>query len=157
MKITTDYPYDEYVGYLCINPENRRNVCLVHKITKKRTTVSYARYLMAVSEKRILNKNEQVDHMDEDKTNDILSNLQILTQIANTRKSVIDRNRTQKMVELKCPSCDSIFIKPFNYTQKGYHYNVCSKECLYEMGRRNLTIKQLIKIGKKQRLRYFRK
>jgi hypothetical protein len=159
MKIETEYPYNEYNGYIIINRENRRHVCLVHKENKSRTTISYARYLMSVKEKRFLTKEEQVDHIDEDKTNDDINNLQILSFGDNIRKTYKDNNRTRKMVEMKCPQCNSIFCKTLSssFIQKKGHYNVCSKECLYVFLKNKMTIQEMKDVGIAQIIRYYRR
>ena len=159
MKIETQYPYEEYAGYLVTNPENRRNVCLVHKTTKKRTTVSYARYLMSVKEKRVLLRTEEVDHKDGDKTNDSIDNFKILSKGDNIRKSVIESGRTRKMVELKCPSCENNFIRKLgqSHLQKGSAFTLCSKKCLHEILKKGLSKNEMIELGKNQIVRQFRK
>ena len=101
MKIQLEYPFNDYAGYLVINPEGRKNICLIPlDKTKKRTTISYARYLVSVNEKRILSKKEQVDHIDGNKTNDVISNLQILSAKENTMGGIIYETA---MAELHTP------------------------------------------------------
>lgn len=87
MKIQLELPYkdDWKFGYLVTNPEKRKTIILFNN-NKQRSSVSYARYLMACKLKRYLSPEEQVDHIDNDKTNDTLSNLQILTGTENIRK-----------------------------------------------------------------------
>jgi len=158
MKINTEFPFNDYNGYIVINPEGRRNVCLVHKKHKKRTTISYARYLVSVKEKRILLKNEQVDHINGDKTNDVIENLQILSYKDNSIKRTIERGQTLKMVEMRCPNCKKTFSKPLNsmYLQKGGHYTACSKQCSYNILRKGLSINELKELGKNQIIRHYR-
>lgn len=60
-------------------------VCLFNS-KKERTTISYARYLMSVKLNRFLDRNEEVDHIDNDKTNDSIENLQILSSKENKEK-----------------------------------------------------------------------
>lgn len=160
MKIETQYPFDNYNGYIVINKENRKHLCLINKINKKeRTTISYARYLMSIKEKRILNKNEQVDHIDGNKTNDIIENLQILSKKENNIKKYIETNKTLKMISLQCPNCNKIFdIRMGNsfLVKKGY-YNTCSKNCNYEILKRKFTIEELKNIGINQIIKIYRK
>lgn len=86
-KIKLMYPFSEdYLsGYLNINKEPRRVVALIKK-DKSRTSISYARYLMSCELKRYLNRDEQVDHVDNNKLNDIIENLQILSHKENNIK-----------------------------------------------------------------------
>lgn len=87
MKIELQPPFDKEWkhGYLVTNKENRKMVCLVND-RKTRKTISYARYIMSVKLGRELSKEEQVDHIDNDKTNDSIDNLQILTAEDNLAK-----------------------------------------------------------------------
>ena len=78
-------------------PEFERGYIITHKGEGRRYIVmtrgshrictSYARYLMSVAKGRRLDKTEQVDHIDEDKSNDTIENLQILTQKENIAKN----------------------------------------------------------------------
>ncbi len=126
-KIKLQYPFNTKwnSGYLVINSENRKHICLVNN-ESDRTTTSYARYLLSVHLGRFLESHEHVDHIDNDKTNDVVTNLQILSQLANNRKS--SKGRT--MVDLICPICDASFSRLAN---KVSHKNnpCCSKQCGY--------------------------
>ena len=85
MKIELQKPYsdDWDNGYLVVNPESRKTVILTKNKSKIKSSVSYARYLMAVKLNRYLTSDEEVDHIDEDKTNDSVNNLQILSRKEN--------------------------------------------------------------------------
>ena len=111
-KINLEFPYSEdYVsGYLNINKEPRRVVLLVRKDGTK-TSCSYARYLMSCHLKRYLDKREQVDHIDEDKLNDVIENLQILTPKENSNKHVILNNKQSVLIDLVCPVCNVEFSR----------------------------------------------
>ena len=88
MKIELQEPFKSIWrnGYLVTNPENRRNVCLVNN-GGDRTTISYARYLMSVKLGMLISSEFEVDHKDNDKTNDDIDNLQLLTQQQNAAKN----------------------------------------------------------------------
>jgi hypothetical protein len=87
MKIELETPYknDWRLGYIVTNPEQRRTVILFNS-SKERSSVSYARYKMAVYLGRYLTKDEHVDHINNDKTQDNYENLQILSQKDNAIK-----------------------------------------------------------------------
>src|SRR5690606_11700315 len=70
--------------------KGRRYVAII-KDDGTRTTMLYSRWLMQEHLGRELGPDEHVDHIDEDKTNDDLSNLQILTPSENTRKAMLGK------------------------------------------------------------------
>lgn len=72
--------------------EGRRVVVLRNTSTKAMTSTAYARYLLSVKIGRILRKNEQVDHIDGDKSNDVIDNLQLLTVEEHQRKTSSERS-----------------------------------------------------------------
>jgi hypothetical protein len=72
-------------GYIVVNNQNRRNVVLFNN-QSDRTTISYARYLMGVKLGYEVPDHLEVDHKDDDKTNDDINNLQLLTKEENLLK-----------------------------------------------------------------------
>ena len=66
----------------------------------KKKTTSYARYSMECFLNRFLENWEEVDHKDDDCTNDSLSNLQVITGKANREKT-----SNTPMYEFDCPVC----------------------------------------------------
>lgn len=107
MKIKLEYPYNTRwkYGYLATNKEGRPTLTLYNN-SKDRSATQYARYLLSVKLGRFLTKNETVDHIDGDKTNNALSNLQILSSADNTRKS----HKKEDYV-LICPVCKKAFVR----------------------------------------------
>lgn len=92
-----------------------------------RTTTSYARYLMEVFLGRRLTAEETVDHVNNDKQDDRMENLQLLSPSENTKKSA--KGRT--MVLLNCPICGVSFYRERNQTHivKGGNPSRCSRKC----------------------------
>lgn len=137
-RIIAQYPYDGYYLYIVFHKKEGRKYANLVPISKasglKRITISYARYLMSVKEKRILDKQEHVDHKDNNKMNDDISNLQILTLKENNVKEA--RHRGKKMVTLKCPSCNIVFEREKRQThlQKGGQYTGCCRKCSTTFG-----------------------
>ena len=61
---------------------------------------------MSVTLKRYLTNQEHVDHIDNDKTNDSISNLQILTPKENNQKSFL---KGETLLDFICPICKKEF------------------------------------------------
>lgn len=159
-KITLEQPYNKRwkYGYLLTNRENRKTVILYNS-EKDRSTTSYARYMMSVFLKRFLLKTEHVDHIDNDKTNDIIENLQLLSPKENSNKQ--SKVRGRMWVKIKCPVCDDIFHKKANVTQamnchKG-KITCCSYTCKNLLIRQNLSVEQRQFISKSSLLEIYRK
>lgn len=160
MKIKLEYPYNRKwkCGYLQINRENRRMLILFNS-NKERSTCSYARYLMSVKLGRFLKKEEEVDHIDHNKANDHLSNLQILTRAQNNIKEA--KKRGKQKVKIKCPNCGEIFCAKKGKTQaiKCFEGKItyCSRLCYknFEVGRK-ITIGERRKISKESLLKIFK-
>ena len=125
MRITLEPPFNNLwrLGYTVVNKEDRKMVCLFNS-SKDRTTISFARYLISIKENRILAKDEQVDHINEDKTDDSIENLQILSQKQN-------HNKTFKKGETKktfiCPICGISFLLVLRQSHK--QFPTCSRKC----------------------------
>ena len=129
IEILSPYNKDYHRAYL-VNSQGRNSVCLYNTETKARHTVSYARYLMATSLNRFLTDDEEVDHIDNDKTNDSIDNLQLLSRTENIKKQ--KRLIGLKKVLYECPVCNEHFS-----VRKGLSHLVnkrkksmtCSRSC----------------------------
>jgi hypothetical protein len=87
------HPFVGYKGYrIWHKKEGRWYVCLVPLAgyALRRTTITMAKYKLSVKHGRILGRHEEADHVDGDKSNDAIDNLQILTPTKNRRKSVVE-------------------------------------------------------------------
>jgi len=130
--IDLEYPYNEIwkKGYLNTNKENRKTLTLYNS-HGDRSSTQYARYLLAVSLGRFLTEQEHVDHIDNDKTNDSLENLRVVSIKENNLKE--SKRRGKIVVEIRCPVFRTHFMKRKGVTQatkalKG-KITCCSKEC----------------------------
>lgn len=130
MKIDLKFPYDQdwKYGYLVINPEGRRTLILYNSHSNRSST-SYSRYLVAVNIGRYLLPEEHVDHIDENKTNDSIENLQILTLSQNNIKS-----NKKPDIELICPVCGIKFTRSLTQLRGRKHkikdnLIACSRRC----------------------------
>jgi hypothetical protein len=138
MKISLEKPFSDNwkSGYLVTNSENRKNVILFNN-NKERSTVSFARYLMSVHLGRYLEPSEHVDHIDNDKTNDIIGNLQILTPRENNIKYVRFSGKEAKLVIICCCNCEKDFtMRQSNFKSKLKNSKTrlffCTKACQYD-------------------------
>ena len=79
---------------------------------------------MASKLERFLSVTEHVDHIDNDKTNDDLSNLQILTPLENHHKEHLGK---KVFIDFICPVCN----KEFNLEKRQSHRNnpTCCRAC----------------------------
>lgn len=147
-KIELEYPYTEYWTHAYMSQKKsgrekgRRNVTLVNRDTKERSSTSYARYLMSVHLKRMLNEDEHVDHINEDKTDDRIENYQILTLEQNNLKSA----QSCTYLKADCPACGKTFFRRKNCLSKSQLDKLtplsCSKECGYKtMNMKNVSQK----------------
>lgn len=128
MRIDLENPYKDLYkkAYLRTTKDGRKLLDLYNS-PKDRTTVSYARYLMSCSIGRLLTEDEEVDHKDEDRTNDSLDNLQILSKQEHIKKT--NKNRSpRKFVLLKCAFCGCEFKKWENQLH-GRSRFFCSRSC----------------------------
>lgn len=112
---------------------------------------------------RFLLNSECVDHIDEDKTNDVIENLQILSAADNTRKNVRFITGGRKHVILRCPICKCNFERCSGQTQlvscnKG-RISCCSKSCSskFKQIRNNLDEELLELVSESQILTVYRK
>lgn len=95
--------------------------------SEERTTVSYARYLLSVKLGRYLTDDEEADHIDADKTNDSLENLQVLSREEHIKKTISDRPICIAYTAI-CTFCTEEFkVPPWKFkTRKNFF---CSRSC----------------------------
>jgi hypothetical protein len=135
------HPFLGYKGYkIWHKGEGRFYVCLVPLVDGlKRTTITLAKYKLSRHFGRRLSKHEQADHIDGDKSNDRLANLQILTQKQNRNKQQIELGISAKWRTLKCPNCGVKFKRKAHRVdfklQQGLQ-PCCSRRCGGQYSRR---------------------
>lgn len=112
-------------GYLSINPEGRRIIALYNSSTDRRT-MSYARYLKSVELGYEIPEGIEVDHADNDKTNDAIGNLQLLTKMENVTKDFSRRESKYKSCTLVCCECGV----SYDITAKQHAARVANKTVL---------------------------
>jgi hypothetical protein len=95
--------------------------------------ITYARYLLSVSLGRELLEGLEVDHVDGDRTNDFIDNLQELSREDNSKKRLMDPRHLSSfhLVEFVCPHCKTSFIRRRgqSHLTKGGKATYCSRPC----------------------------
>lgn len=107
-----------------------RQIVIVVK-DKKKTTMSYARYLMQQHLNRDLESWEHVDHINNDRTDDRLENLQILSLVDNALKHhALFPRKTYTFI---CPNCNKEATKwmsdVLHNRKRGNSGPFCSRSC----------------------------
>ena len=118
--------------------DGRYHVIHYDNVTRKRVTQSYPRYLMEQHLDRKLESWEQVDHVNNDHTDNRIENFQILTVTENNRKSVKANGRKTKYISCVCPTCGIEFyalLRQYtgNQIKQGKDGPFCSRSCAGQM------------------------
>ena len=111
------------VVYIATNKEPRR-VATLRKSNGEMTSMSYAKYLYTSHYKIDLDNSLQVDHINGDKMDDRIENLQTISRTYNIQKD----HKRKEMVICKCPVCQEEFLFP----KKNLSTNpnpCCSRKC----------------------------
>ena len=143
-----EYPYSDFWIYkVWHKKEGRWQANLIRKSNiSDRTTMSHARYVLSVFLGRVLDsKTEHVDHVDNDKSNDSIENLQILTPEQNKEKQeLLYRSLNPEFIVLDCYACGAKFnyiARNFKFHQsKGRYRFHCSRKCAHESLRNKTTV-----------------
>ena len=108
--------------------QDKRKIVVLRLIDGSLTTKSYARYLYEQEHGEIGDTNLTVDHNDEDVTNDVLENFDLLPRAINIQKSALSA-----IYYGVCPVCNSEFEKLMRYVKgnlkKGKAGPFCSRQC----------------------------
>lgn len=131
-KIELEYPYsrDWNNGYL-VKDVNGRIKVILYNSNRDRTSTLLSRYKMAVYLGRYLTEVEHVDHLDEDKYNDDITNLQIVSVKENNVKHSISKGG-KKLVDFNCVYCGNRFTRRYNQSMfvKVKTHEFCSRTCM---------------------------
>lgn len=125
-------PFEGYKLYKIFHKKEGRWYAQLVKTKQDRFTTSYSRYVMSVKLGRRLEKFEQVDHINEDKSDDRIDNLQILTNQKNSEKHVIESGKSAKTTTLICKACGvdfEILDRELRKALKKDRLPACSKKC----------------------------
>lgn len=124
IKISDYYANKGYKNaYIITNRENRRIAILIHN-DKSRKTISYAKYLYTSYYECDIENGYHVDHINGDKMDDRIENLQVITGTYNVQKD----HQIKELVLLTCPVCGMKFI--YEKRNLSTHPNpCCSRRC----------------------------
>lgn len=138
MKIEVINLYkDTYkTAYLINHKDGRKRVYLIG-YDGSRKGMSYAAYLWENQNNIKVPKGYEVDHINNNKSDDRIENLQLLTKKENTLKE--RKLHPARYIERICPVCKKTFMFP--QRNLSTHPNpCCSKECAYNKMRKNKNI-----------------
>lgn len=124
MKIHGPYTYNS-------GPNKGRRYVNIRRDDGSKTSMLYSRYIYEATYGSIP-EGMQVDHIDEDKTNDAIENLQLLTSSDNLRKNIAVRPR-EELVTFTCPQCGNEATKLARNVRanqkKGHAGPFCGRTC----------------------------
>lgn len=126
VRETARFPYSG-VAYIGKRRNGRKYVTIVGR-NGRSTLRSYAKYVYETRTRKKVPRGMTVDHIDEDCTNDDFRNLQLLSVVANARKSASLRDVT--LVRFLC-HCGTEFVRRRNCSHivKGGRLSACCREC----------------------------
>lgn len=111
------------VVYVATNKEPRR-VATLRKPNGEMTSMSYAKYLYTSHYKTDVAEGDTVDHINGDKMDDRIENLQVVSRRYNIQKD----HKHKEMVLRICPVCQKEFLYPKKNLST--HPNpCCSRRC----------------------------
>lgn len=123
-----------------IRKDGRSHICIIHP-NKRKQIKSYPRYLLEQHLGRELTKEETVDHINNDFTDNRIENLQILTRAENARKEIQREHRKEKFYTFICPNCNQEATKPLRDVKgnrkKQKAGPFCSRKCAGQFTYRN--------------------
>jgi uncharacterized OB-fold protein len=111
--------------------EGRVRINLLHRNKTLNRNITYARYLISVKQGKEPPKGFEVDHLDGDRTNDTISNLQVLSKEDNRvkREKDIAVLANRKIYIIQCSSCGVFFERPARKFHKNCKKHFCSNTC----------------------------
>jgi len=109
--------------YILQNKEPRR-LAVMYKENGETLTLSYAKYLYTSYYKKDIEKGFEIDHINSNKLDDRIENLQEVSAKYNRQKD----HSIKEMIVLKCPVCGNEFL--FEKRNLNSHPNpCCSRIC----------------------------
>lgn len=123
----------EYRTETEIHPFNHRKSIRIFTAIGVSKRTSWSRYVFEKAIGRLLTTKETVDHIDEDRFNDEVSNLQVLSLRKNVQKNKKVRGMRvgdEQYSDYRCdlPECGNTFTRLIKRTKRSQH-NFCSTSC----------------------------
>ena len=127
IEVLDIYKSEYKSAYLVLHEkgDKRKRVYLIG-FDGKRKGMLYARYIWEMHNNKKIPEGFTIDHIDEDKTNDSIENLQLLSRSDNIVKNIttrIERGDLQPWIEVTCPICGKTFN--FRRANLSTHPNPC--------------------------------
>lgn len=143
MKIELEEPYKSMYASASVhaNADGRKLIALI-KPDGKGTVTSYARYLYGVKLGHLVPDDLEVDHINDDKTDDRIENLQLLTPEQNRLKQQYHYiEHEQVCYGFECTYCETRFLLTERQVKMRLAQNVenafCSRACSFNFNREN--------------------
>ncbi len=119
-----------------LRDDGRMHVQIVYSDGARRV-VSYPKWLVEEYEGRLLEEHEEVHHIDEDYTNNDLSNLEIRDKIDHLKHHHPKTGITEDILEFQCAGCGQIFKADYDRV-RSIEYSInkkrqgpfCTKSCM---------------------------
>ena len=106
IELSDHYKKKGYIrAYLAVNKEPRR-VCTLRMADGTMTSMSYAKYLYTSHHGCDIDSEDHVDHINGDKMDDRIDNLQVISGTYNRQKD----KKHKEMVLCICPVCNIKFL-----------------------------------------------
>ena len=124
IEVSDYYKKKGYItAYLAVNKEPRR-VCTLRMADVTMTSMAYAKYLYTSYHNCDIEKGDHIDHINGDKLDDRIENLQIISGTYNRQKD----HKHKEMVLCICPVCRKEFL--FDKRNLPFKSNpCCSRKC----------------------------
>jgi hypothetical protein len=135
VRYEATYPYDDCYYYKFYSDDGRCSISIFRNDGERVKVTAYARYLYETHNRKLLDDDVQVHHKDEDKTNDVIENLEELTfQQHKQRHKETDKRLIY--VYLNCKVCGILYeVRTNDYkikVKQGQKNWFCGRECQYK-------------------------
>ena len=122
-------------GYVYTRSEDGRQVVRLHNDNGERLGMTYARYLKSVELGYVVPPEFEVDHRNDDRTDDRPENLQLLTPLENKAKEWVRKSEEIPSYGYYCGTCGNPFLVDASDHAKrqtqGNEKHYCSRQCFY--------------------------